>query len=134
MAFQEVTGLDPELQAKRDAEKYAFMTKGDTLVGYFLGTETFKSKDGDTLIKHKIQTDAEGLKSPLGSSDLNRKLQKVEPGTYVQIIFQGKKKLSGGKTLKVFTVNQDPDKFIEVSAQTARYEEVIDLNEKTLKE
>lgn len=99
-------------------EKFKFEDEGDKLEGYYLGAGTIDI-EGDEVTVHNIKTDT-GLFSPLGSADLNRKMSQVPSGARVRVVYEGKKKLKGGKTLKVFTVDYDDEDTVEDAPSAAR--------------
>lgn len=98
-------------------DKFKFEEEGDKLEGYYLGSSIIVI-NGDNVTAHNVQTD-KGIMSPLGSTDLNRKLGEVPAGARVVIVFEGIKKLGKGKTLKIFDVKYDDEDVIAPPQTTA---------------
>lgn len=94
---------------KYNDERFEFEEKGQTLAGYLLEKATLKSKEGKSFQKYLVKTSSGSILSTLGSHQLDRALNEVSTGSYVEITYNGKKKLDGGRTVKQFTVRADDE-------------------------
>lgn len=78
----------------QQGEVFKFENPGDTLKGYYLGTQEAEGKYGPCL-KHLFKTDS-GVKVTFGSKGLNDLLEGEKPGTLAEIVYthdqQGKDK------------------------------------------
>jgi hypothetical protein len=110
MAFKEVVG-------QGGGEKFKFEKEGDTLEGHYMGSSLIEIQ-GKEVVKHTFKT-ATGILSPLGSADLNQKLEEVPVGALTRCTYLGKKALKGGKTVKTFKILVDEDNRIEVASAHA---------------
>lgn len=92
---------------KKD-EQFRFEEAGDTLRGYYLGSETFEH-NGKELTKHRFQEAGGKTIGVLGGYTLNNEMPNVPEGVMTEVIFDGKKKLGGGKSVGTYTINYDED-------------------------
>lgn len=115
MAFKEVTSLDCDVVVALGGFDKNDKPNPKTIEGYYLGKREVKGDQGTSTI-HVFQT-PKGNVGLWGAADSNSKLSGVVLGTMVQVEFKEKKKLTGGKTKKIYTVRHDPDNTIEVAAQ-----------------
>jgi hypothetical protein len=106
MAMREIS---PSSNSQRiQSEPFEFETKGDSLEGVLVEKATLKSRaTGKDFRKYTIRTSDGAHSSTLGSYQLDQALNEVEEGTLVRITYGGKKKLDGGKTVKLFKVEAD---------------------------
>ena len=107
-------------QKKRDFandEKFKFEEEGDTLEGYYLGSETFEY-EGDELTKHRVRRDDGKTVSFIGGSVLNNELPGIPVGSLVRIERGADKKLKGGKHMATYQIDYDDEDCIDVSAQS----------------
>jgi len=88
--------------------RFRFEKKGDALEGYYMGAETFEH-NGDSLTKHRFQTDDGEVVSTLGSYVLNQDLKGVGAGVRVRVTFDGKVKTKKGRTANAYTIEIDSD-------------------------
>jgi hypothetical protein len=112
MGFSEVSGLDADVTValgKKDKSGKPYPTKAE---GYFLGTRSVESKRGDSKL-HFLQT-SKGNLGVWGTTDLNRKLGSVAPGTMVRITSTGTKPTPNGD-MYTYKVEQDKGNTIEVA-------------------
>lgn len=112
MGFKEVAALDAEVTisiGKKDKTTGKAYPK--QAEGYYLGNRTVQNKRGESKL-HFLQTEAGNL-GVWGTTDLNRKLQGVTPGTMVRITSTGTKPTPNGD-MYTYKVELDTDNTIEV--------------------
>lgn len=115
MAYQTVTSLDCDVVYPLGGVNSTTGVKNPTTMeGYYLGSRP-ANIEGQKSTIHVFQT-PKGNQGIWGSADTNQKLSQVTLGTMTLVEFKEKKKISGGKTKKIFAVSQDPDNTITVSA------------------
>lgn len=105
MALREIKTRSSE---RVTSEPYDFENKGDVLEGVLIEKATLKSKkDGKEFKKYTLKHEDGSHSSTLGSYQLDRGLEEVNPGTLVRITFTGMQKLDGGRKLKTFKIEAD---------------------------
>lgn len=115
MSFQEVAALDADVTiAIGKVNKETGKPYPKSAEGYFLGSRKVESKRGDSFL-HFLQTEKGNL-GVWGTTDLNRKLSTVNPGTMVRITSTGMKPTPNGD-MYTYKVESDKANTIEVSAQ-----------------
>jgi hypothetical protein len=125
MSFKTVTGLDTEnVFALGGVDQKTGKKNPTSLEGYYLGSKKVKTETGIALI-HVFQT-ALGNNGFWGSADTNSKLAQVRVGTMTKVEFVEKKKISGGKTKKIFNVMVDDENVIDTGALNASSEGAYD--------
>jgi len=117
MAFKERTSLDADVTTAIGGQNKKTGKKNpSTIEGYFLGTrevESKKSKGGVAKL-HFLQT-SKGNIGVWGKTDLDRKLDGVEPGCMIRITHTGMQSTPNGDMYK-YKVEVDDENTIEVSA------------------
>lgn len=119
MGFKEIASLDADVTialGKKDKETGKPYPK--EIEGYYLGSRTVKSKRGESAL-HFLQTGG-GNVGVWGTTDLNRKLGGVAPGTMVRVTSTGTKPTPNGD-MYTYRVEQDSDNTIDVAALEASY-------------
>lgn len=96
-----------ETTAKSEYEFITLEEKGDSVEGYYIGSETF-DKDGDELTRHLFDVGGE-KQSLLGGKVLNDRLGKIEKGTRTRVTFLGKVKGKNGRSYKNFDIEFDAE-------------------------
>jgi hypothetical protein len=86
---------------------------GDTLEGYYVGTDSFDYK-GDTLTKQLFQNDDGDTISIIGSKTLNEDLAEVAKGIRVRITYGGKATSKNGRKYHKYAVEFDDEDRREV--------------------
>lgn len=81
---------------------------GDEIIGEYIKTETGKGR-GEGLLFHHLIDDDDFEVSILGSTVLNKKLENVEPGTIIKIVYNGKSKSKNGREYNDFKVFSKQD-------------------------
>ena len=76
---------------------------GDSIAGRYIKSENGIGK-GDGLIFHHLKDTDNQEVSILGSTVLNRKLDKIEPGTIIKIVYKGKATAKNGREYNNFAV------------------------------
>ena len=107
---------------------FKFEKAGDTLSGYYIGT-TEEMINGSLAKKHVFKT-ATGLVSVLGQADMYKQLVGNDClNLNVDITFTGQVlKLKGGKTMKLYDVEFDPDDQYDAGA-SGGHEDYADESE-----
>ena len=100
MAFEEV-----KIGAMEESDRYEFDNAGDNLEGRLIDCVDITSREGSTFKKYIVKTKA-GNMSFLGCYQLDKALPELV-GHVVKIIYQGKDRIGGGKTVKKFQVLVD---------------------------
>ncbi len=116
MAFEEVVSLDADVTiaiGKKDKSGKAYPKSAE---GYYLGSRAVTNKRGESKL-HFLQTEAGNL-GVWGTTDLNRKLAQVVPGTMVLITSTGTKPTPNGD-MYTYSVKRDPTNTIDVRALEA---------------
>jgi hypothetical protein len=114
MGFREVSSLDADVTiAIGKTNKETGKPYPKQAEGYFLGNRTVESPRGDSKL-HFLQTSSGNL-GVWGTTDLNRKLGSVQPGTMVRITSTGKKPTPNGD-MYTYKVEVDADNTIDVSS------------------
>lgn len=120
MGFKEVQGLDADVTValgKKNKETGKPYPK--TAEGYYLGSRTVENKRGESKL-HFLQT-PDGNLGVWGTTDLNRKLSQVVPGTMIRITSTGTKAVPNGE-MYTYKVELDTDNSIDVSLIAAASE------------
>jgi hypothetical protein len=120
MSFKEVSSLDADVTVsigKRDKKTGKMGPK--SAEGYYLGNRTVQNKRGPSTI-HFLQT-PEGNLGVWGTTDMNRKLSQVTPGTMVRITSTGTKPTPNGD-MYTYRVELDSENTIEVGDLGGSYE------------
>lgn len=97
-------------ERKKDSgggEVFKFENPGDTLTGFYLGSEDHTGEFGPTK-KHVFKTET-GTKVCFGQTHLTQLLADEEPGYLMIVTFDSTKKTGRGKPMKVFTLDIDKD-------------------------
>ena len=81
---------------------------GDKLEGQYVAEETFEGKFGMTN-KYVIRTDDGTEYAVFGSASLDRQFAKIKIYSYVWLEYKGEEKTKNGRTVKVYTVDYDPE-------------------------
>lgn len=98
------------------ADKFKFDKVGVSLTGHYLGSEVIDIS-GKAVLKHTFKTTDGQLVAPLGSTDLNRQLEHVSPGSMLRVTLAEEKKIKGRPVaMKVFSVEIDESASIEVKS------------------
>lgn len=119
MGFTEVASLDADVTvALGKVDKKTGKPYPKQAEGYFLGTRTVENKRGESKL-HFLQT-AKGNLGVWGTTDLNRKLGQVKPGTMIRITSTGTKSTPNGD-MYTYKVEQDQTNSIEVAADETVY-------------
>ena len=92
-----------ELEETIDALSWKPGEPGDYIIGKYLGSEQGKGR-GEGLIFHHLQDTYSQEVSILGSTVLNKKMERIEPGTIVKIIYKGKATNQNGRKYNNFAV------------------------------
>ncbi len=117
MGFETVNSLDADVTiAIGKVDKTTGKPYPKQAEGYYLGNRSVESKRGDSKL-HFLQT-AKGNVGVWGTTDLNRKLSVVTPGTMVRITSTGKKPTPNGD-MYMYKVEVDKENTIEVSLSEA---------------
>jgi hypothetical protein len=117
MGLTEVVSLEAEVTySLGKLNKKTGKTDPKSVEGYYLGKRTVETKLGDSSI-HFFQTE-KGNVGVWGTTDLNRKLSNVKPGTMTKAEFAGMKPTPRGD-MRSFKVFQDKENTIEVSVEPA---------------
>ena len=80
---------------------------GATLEGYYVQSETFNGKFGETT-KYTIKTD-DGYYGVYGSASLDRQFKNIPEGCFVWITYKGEEPTKNGRTVKVYDVDYDDE-------------------------
>jgi hypothetical protein len=99
---------------KQSGDIFKFETKGDSLTGYYLGSQDFQGDFGPTK-KHLFKTET-GVKIVIGQGYLTNLLtgsDPVAPGTLVRVTFEGTKKGKKGNPMKVYDLEIDADQVLD---------------------
>lgn len=113
MAFKEVASLDAEVTiAIGKKNKQTGKPYPNQAEGYYLGNRKVQNRKGESTL-HFLQT-PKGNLGVWGTTDLDRKLRQVTPGTMVQITFAGMKQTPNGDMYS-YKVAQDTENTIEVA-------------------
>lgn len=83
------------------------ITAGEKLEGEFVKTETFEGNYGE-VTKYIIKHEGEYY-GVFGSASLDRQFKNIKEGSYVWIEFKGTETTKQGRTVKVYTVEYDPE-------------------------
>ncbi len=116
MGFKSVVTLDAEVTiaiGKKDKAGKPYPKQAE---GFYLGKREVESKRGQSFL-HYLQT-SKGNLGVWGTTDLNRKLLQVTPGTMVRITSTGTKPTKNGD-MYTYNVEQDADNTIEVATLEA---------------
>ena len=81
---------------------------GDTLEGYYVQTEIFDGKFGETT-KYVIKTDEGKYYGVYGSASLDRQFKNIPEGCFVWITYRGEEPTKNGRTVKVYDVDYDDE-------------------------
>jgi len=92
-----------ELADNNDALSWKPCDAGDYIIGEYIKTENGKGR-GEGLLFHHLKDEDGQEVSILGSTVLNRKMEKVEPGKIVKIEYKGKAKNQNGRQYNNFVV------------------------------
>lgn len=114
MAFKEVSSLDAEITValgKKDKSGKPYPKQAE---GFYLGSRTVPNKRGESKI-HFLQT-AKGNLGVWGTTDLDRKIGQVNPGSMVRITSTGTKPTPNGE-MYTYKVEIDDANTIEVNLQ-----------------
>jgi len=115
MAWKTVTSLDCDtVFALGGVNGKTNKPNPTSIKGYYLGSRSTQV-NGEEATIHVFQT-PKGNQGIWGSADTRAKLKQVAAGTMTLVEFVEKKKISGGKTKKIFSVSQNTDNTIEVGA------------------
>lgn len=129
MGFKEVSSLDADVViALGKKDKSTGKPYPKQAEGYFLGSRQVENKRGTSSL-HFLQT-AKGNLGIWGTTDLNRKLSQVTPGSMVRITSTGTKPTPNGD-MYTYKVEIDSENSIEVSAATAEVSDGADETEDT---
>ena len=120
MAFKTLASLDADVSVAIGKTDKKTGKKGpNSAEGYYLGSRKVNTKKGEATL-HFLQI-PEGNLGVWGTTDMNRKLSMVRPGTMVRITFSGMKETPKGDMF-TYKVEVDVDNTIEVeAADEARY-------------
>ncbi len=130
MSFKEVSSLDADVTValgkkdKKTGKPYPKQAEG-----YYLGSRSVKGGRGQNSNIHFLQTEAGNL-GVWGTTDLDRKLGGVAPGTMIRITSTGIKPTPNGD-MYTYKVEVDVDNTIEVSTQSDSYAGSSDNNDDT---
>ncbi len=117
MPFQEVNSLDADVTvALGKTDKKTGKAYPKQAEGYYLGKRSVANKRGESAL-HFLQTAAGNL-GVWGTTDLNRKLGQVIPGTMVRITSTGTKPTPNGD-MYTYKVEEDKTNTIEVATSEA---------------
>ena len=119
MAFQEVSSLDADVTValgKRDKKTGKAYPK--EAEGYYLGSRKVQNKRGESNL-HFLQT-AEGNLGVWGTTDLDRKLSQIIPGSMVRITSTGTRPTPNGD-MYTYKVEVDKTNTIEVAVSSTAY-------------
>ena len=120
MAYKERTSLDADVTTPiGGVNKKTGKKNPSQIEGYYLGSrevESKKSKNGKAQI-HFLQT-SKGNVGVWGKTDLDRKLDGVEPGCMIRITHTGMQSTPNGDMYK-YKVEVDDENTIEVSAASS---------------
>jgi len=115
MAWKTVTSLDCDtVFALGGVNGKTNEPNPTSIEGYYLGSRSTQV-NGEEATIHVFQT-PKGNQGIWGSADTRAKLKQVAAGTMTLVEFVEKKKISGGKTKKIFSVSQNTANTIEVGA------------------
>jgi hypothetical protein len=119
MGFTEVASLDADVTvALGKINKETGKPYPKSAEGYYLGSRKVESARGDSYL-HFLQT-SKGNLGIWGTTDLNRKIGAVKPGTMVRINSTGKKPTPNGD-MYTYKVEQDSSNIIDVTAEDTGY-------------
>ena len=117
MSFQEVSSLDADVTvALGKIDKKSGKPYPKQVEGYYLGNRKVENKKGESLL-HFLQT-SKGNLGVWGTTDLNRKMSQVAPGTMVRITSTGTKDTPRGE-MYTYKVESDKTNTIEVETQAS---------------
>lgn len=117
MGFKEVQTLDADVcvaLGKRDKKTGKMGPKNAE--GYYLGSRSTENKRGESRL-HFLQT-PKGNLGVWGTTDLNRKLLQVTPGTMVRITSTGTKATPNGD-MYTYKVEQDSKNTVEINIESS---------------
>lgn len=116
MSFKEVASLDADVTiALGKTNKETGKPYPKQVEGYYLGNRTVESKRGNSKL-HFLQT-PKGNVGVWGTTDLNRKLSQVVPGTMIRATSTGTKATPKGD-MYTYKVETDSSNTIDVSDLT----------------
>lgn len=119
MAFTEVSSLDADVTiALGKTDKKTGKPYPKQAEGYYLGKRAVENKRGESSL-HFLQT-AKGNLGVWGTTDLNRKLSQVKPGTMVRITSTGTKPTPNGD-MYTYKVESDKTNTIEVESLESEF-------------
>lgn len=114
MGFKEVSSLDADIVVSIGKRDRKTGNQGPKQAeGYYLGSRQVKSNRGESFI-HFLQT-PEGNLGVWGTTDMNRKLKQVPPGTMVRITSTGTRPTPNGD-MYTYKVELDKENTIEVGS------------------
>lgn len=99
MAFQRIS------KNGDDGDQFKFTEEGAELVGYYLGMTLIPIK-GKDVPRYSFKT-SEGVKTVLGSMNLNEGMESAVQGAMTRVVYQELKKTKAGNSFKQFAVDQD---------------------------
>ncbi len=117
MGFKEVSSLDADVTValgKRDKKTGKEYPK--SAEGYYLGSREVENKRGMSKL-HFLQT-PKGNLGVWGTTDLDRKMGQVTPGTMIRVTSTGTKPTPNGD-MYTYRVEQDSDNTIEVNVSAS---------------
>lgn len=121
MGFKEVSSLDADVViALGKKDKATGKPYPKQAEGYYIGSREVENKRGKSVL-HFLQT-AKGNLGVWGTTDLNRKLGQVTPGSMVRITSTGTKPTPNGE-MYTYKVETDESNTIEVSNPVAPAQE-----------
>jgi len=127
LAFQEVSSLDADVTvALGKTNKETGKPYPKQAEGYYLGSRKVENKRGESQL-HFLQTKSGNL-GVWGTTDLNRKLGQVVPGSMVRVTSTGTKPTPNGD-MYTYRVEVDKGNTIEVSGSEAAYSDANDSDE-----
>jgi hypothetical protein len=124
MGFMEVSSLDADVTiAIGKINKQTGKPYPTCASGYYLGKRNIESNRGDSKL-HFLQT-SEGNLGVWGTTDLNRKLSSVTPGTMVRITSKGTKPTPNGD-MYIYFVESDKNNTIVVASEESNPESTVE--------
>jgi len=129
MGFTEVSSLDADVTvALGKTNKETGKPYPKSAEGYYLGSRKVENKRGESFL-HFLQT-SKGNLGVWGTTDLNRKLGQVTPGTMVRVTSTGTKPTPNGD-MYTYKVEVDKGNTIEVAGNEAQYEAAGDSSDES---
>ncbi len=129
MAYKKVQSLETDITVKVGGKNKDGTANPTEVEGYFLGSESIPSQKAKSGFckKHVFQT-ADGNIGVWGTTSLDRSLGNAVIGQMTLVTFKGMVKSKNGD-MYTYTVQQDDENTIEVTANQAQSSSQVDVDE-----